>query len=128
MDRVRCVRNNWSVLRVSDLPMRVLRVSFACAAFRAADRDWYGSLCYGLFHRPVQRDHLLVSPYRLPDGGLNLITLHRTAGERDFFPRERRLLLLAADRPGAGVGGRPVQPDPAGPAGPGDAFLSARGR
>ena len=59
------------------------------------DRDWYGSLCYELFHRPIGTDHCLVSPHRLPDGSLHLITLHRTAGERDFFPRERRLLLLA---------------------------------
>ena len=59
------------------------------------DRDWYRSLCYDVFHRPVSRDHCLVSPHRLPDGSLNLITLHRSAGERDFSPRERRLLLLA---------------------------------
>lgn len=59
------------------------------------DRDWYGSLCYELFHRPMGRDHCLVSPYRLPGGGLHLITLHRTTGERDFSSRERRLILLA---------------------------------
>jgi DNA-binding CsgD family transcriptional regulator len=59
------------------------------------DRAWYQSLCYEVFHRPLERDHCLVSPHRLPDGSLNLITLHRNAGERDFSPRERRLLLLA---------------------------------
>src|SRR5262245_31805465 len=59
------------------------------------DRDWYPSLCYELFHRPIGTDHCLVSPHRLPDGSLHLITLHRTAGERDFFPRDRRVLLLA---------------------------------
>lgn len=68
------------------------------------DRDWYRSFCYQMFHRPVNRDHCLVSPYRLPDGGLNLITLHRTAGERDFFPRERRLLLLAHTEIGRLIG------------------------
>jgi DNA-binding CsgD family transcriptional regulator len=59
------------------------------------DRDWYRSLCYEVFHRPVDRDHCLVSLHRLPDGAVNVVTLHRTAGERDFSPRERRLLLLA---------------------------------
>jgi DNA-binding CsgD family transcriptional regulator len=59
------------------------------------DTDWYRSLCYEQFHRPMERDHCLVSPYRLSDGSLHLITLHRTAGEHDFSPREQRLLLLA---------------------------------
>src|SRR5262245_1812243 len=68
------------------------------------DRDWYRSLCYELFHRPERRDHCLVSPHRLPDGALNLITLHRDAGGRDFSPRERRLLLLAHDEVGRLMG------------------------
>ena len=62
-----------------------------------ADRDWYGAAYYELYHRAVGTDHCLVSPLRLSDGALCMITLHRTAGERDFSPRERRLLLLVHD-------------------------------
>jgi DNA-binding CsgD family transcriptional regulator len=70
-----------------------------------ADRDWYGSHYYALYHRPVGTDHFLVSPLGLPDRAMNVITLHRTTGERDFSPRERRLLLLVHDEAGRLMGG-----------------------
>ena len=52
----------------------------------------------------MERDHCLVSPHRLPDGSLHMLTLHRAAGERDFSPRERRLLLLAHAEVGRLIG------------------------
>jgi DNA-binding CsgD family transcriptional regulator len=69
-----------------------------------ADRDWYRSPAYTRYHRAIGTDHSLVSPLLLPDGALNMITLHRTAGEQDFSPRERRLLLLVHDEAGRLIG------------------------
>ena len=80
------------------------RVAVRARSQFLTDRAWYGSPYYALYHRPVGTDHFLVSPLRLPDRVLNIITLHRTAGERDFSPRERRLLLLAHDEAGRLIG------------------------
>ena len=82
----------------------VSRVAVRARRQLVADPDWYRSLCYEVFHRPVDRDHCLISPHRLPDGSLSVLTLHRTTGERDFSPRERRLLLLAHTEVGRLIG------------------------
>ena len=91
----------------------VSRVAVRARRQLVPDRDWYGSLCYEVFHRPVVRDHCLISPHRLPDGSLNMLTLHRTTGDRDFSPRERRLLLLTHDEIGRLMGPVLVRADDA---------------
>jgi DNA-binding CsgD family transcriptional regulator len=69
------------------------------------DRAWYGSDGYNMYRRPIGIDHCIHSICDFtPDGGNNVIGLHRDTGERDFSARERRLLHLFHDELGPLIG------------------------
>jgi hypothetical protein len=59
------------------------------------DREWYRSVAYEQYHRPIRIDHCLGSTLELlSDRWFSCIILHRTVGEPDFSERQRRLLHL----------------------------------
>jgi DNA-binding CsgD family transcriptional regulator len=80
------------------------------------DSDWYRSELYIENFRPTGIDHRLVSFNQVSDAGaFNAINLDRAAGDRDFSPREQRLLHFFHDELGRLVGGALVsatEPDP----------------
>jgi DNA-binding CsgD family transcriptional regulator len=58
-----------------------------------SDAVWYRSLTWNEYRRPMKIDDQLTSVYRISDtGAISVIALHRAQGEREFSPRERRLL------------------------------------
>ena len=58
-----------------------------------SDASWYGSTTWNDFHRPIHIDDQLTSVYQVGDtGAIHVIALHRAANERDFSPRQQRLL------------------------------------
>jgi DNA-binding CsgD family transcriptional regulator len=55
--------------------------------------EWYRSSSFNEYRKACGVDHCLTSVCRVSAGGVvNVITIHRTIGERDFSPREVRLL------------------------------------
>jgi len=57
------------------------------------DSVWYRSVAWHDYHRPTRIDDRLVSVYQISsDGASSVITVHRAPGEREFSPREQRLL------------------------------------
>lgn len=49
------------------------------------DRDWYGSDGYNIYRRPIEIDHCIHSICDFtPDGGNNVIGLHRDVGEHNL--------------------------------------------
>jgi DNA-binding CsgD family transcriptional regulator len=58
-----------------------------------SDAVWYRSAAWNDYRRPLGIDDQLTSIYRIFDGGaISVIALVRARGEREFSPRERRLL------------------------------------
>ena len=53
---------------------------------------WYRSVAWNEYRRPMTLDDQLTSVYRIPGAGISVIALHRGRGEREFSPRERRVL------------------------------------
>ena len=57
------------------------------------DSEWYRSVTWNDYHRPTKIDDRLVSVFQVSDdSAVSVITLHRARGEREFSPREARLL------------------------------------
>jgi DNA-binding CsgD family transcriptional regulator len=57
-----------------------------------SNAEWYRSVGYE-YRRLMGTDHQLTSVYQVSDtGSVSVIALHRAVGERDFTPREQRLL------------------------------------
>jgi DNA-binding CsgD family transcriptional regulator len=55
--------------------------------------EWYRSASFNDYRRPAGIDHCLTSVCRVSDeGAVNAISSHRGIGERDFSPREVRLV------------------------------------
>jgi DNA-binding CsgD family transcriptional regulator len=58
-----------------------------------SDTEWYRSVVFNKYRRPCNIDHQLTSVYQTSDdGAISVITVVRALGERDFSPREQRLL------------------------------------
>ena len=58
-----------------------------------SDSAWYRSVAWHDYHRPANIDDRLLSVYQFSDHGIvNVISLHRGPREREFSPREQRLL------------------------------------
>ena len=58
-----------------------------------SDAEWYRSVSYNEYRRPASADHALTSVYQVSDGGaISVIAPQREIHERDFSPREARLL------------------------------------
>jgi DNA-binding CsgD family transcriptional regulator len=58
-----------------------------------SDTEWYRSVAFNQYRRPCRVDHQLTSVYQTSDdGAISVITVVRALGERDFSPREQRLL------------------------------------
>jgi DNA-binding CsgD family transcriptional regulator len=58
-----------------------------------SNTEWYGSVVFNEYRRPGKSDHQLTSVYQTSDdGAISVITVLRALGERDFSPREQRLL------------------------------------
>jgi DNA-binding CsgD family transcriptional regulator len=58
-----------------------------------SDIEWYRSVVFNEYRRPGKIDHQLTSVYKTSDdGAYSVITVVRALGERDFSPREQRLL------------------------------------
>jgi len=58
-----------------------------------SDAAWYRSVAWNEYRRPMKLDDQLTSVYRIPGNGtISVIALHRARGEREFSPREQRLL------------------------------------
>jgi DNA-binding CsgD family transcriptional regulator len=58
-----------------------------------SDDVWYRSVSFNEYIRLADGDHTLASVYQASDdGAVSVICLQRAIGERDFSPRERRLL------------------------------------
>jgi hypothetical protein len=58
-----------------------------------SDSTWYRSTAWQDYHRPANIDDRLLSVYQIsPDGDVSVVTLHRAPREREFSPREQRLL------------------------------------
>ena len=70
------------------------------------DRDWYRSVSFNEYRKVGGCDHQLTSIYLVSEqGAISSICLHRSVGERDFSPRERRLLHFFHTELGRLVGG-----------------------
>jgi DNA-binding CsgD family transcriptional regulator len=70
-----------------------------------SDAAWYRSVAWNEYRRPIKIDDQLTSVYRIPETGtINVIALHRAGGEREFSPREHRLLSFFHEELGRLVG------------------------
>jgi DNA-binding CsgD family transcriptional regulator len=71
-----------------------------------SDAVWYGSDAFQRYRRASGIDHQLVSVLRVFDNGAtSIVALSREVGERDFSPRERRLLNFFHAEVGRLIGG-----------------------
>jgi DNA-binding CsgD family transcriptional regulator len=76
-----------------------------------ADPAWYRSSAWQDYHRPARIDDRLVSVYQVSDDGhVSAITLHRAPREREFSPREQRLLSFFHGELGPLIGRSLVSP------------------
>jgi DNA-binding CsgD family transcriptional regulator len=58
-----------------------------------ADREWYRSISFNEYNKVAGCDHQLNSIHQVSSGGaITALFLVRAPGERDFSPRERRLM------------------------------------
>jgi DNA-binding NarL/FixJ family response regulator len=58
-----------------------------------SDFTWYRSVTWNEYHRPANIDDLLISVFQISDdGAISGIALHHARGEREFSPREQRVL------------------------------------
>jgi DNA-binding CsgD family transcriptional regulator len=82
------------------------------------DSAWYRSDCFHEYIKPMGIDHSVNSFCELAAAGtINVISVHRAPGERDFSGRERRLLHLFHGELGRLVGTALVAAGAGGPAG-----------
>jgi DNA-binding CsgD family transcriptional regulator len=87
-----------------------------------SDTSWYRSATFNEYFRVGRIDHRLASLFQVSnDGACSIIALNRALGDRDFSPRERRLLNFFHAELGRLIGG-PL----AGSADPGVVRLSPR--
>jgi DNA-binding CsgD family transcriptional regulator len=69
-----------------------------------SDAAWYRSAAWEYRH-PIGIDEQLTSVYQLSDdGAITVIALHRAVGEREFSPREQRLVSFFHEELGRLVG------------------------
>ena len=98
-----------------------------------SNTEWYRSVSFNEYRKLCGVDHCLTSVCRLLDrGAVSVITAHRRIGERDFSPREVRLLefLHVELRPLIGrqlVSATEPSPGTLQPPAPSDARLPGRG-
>ena len=80
------------------------------------DTEYYRSISYNEYLRLAKIDHRLISVCQVSDeGAINAIHLQRAPGERDFSPREQRLLNFFHEELGRLIGRSLVsalEPDP----------------
>jgi DNA-binding NarL/FixJ family response regulator len=58
-----------------------------------SDFNWYRSVAWNEYRRPANIDDQLTSVYQVSDdGAISVIALHRAGGEREFSPRQQRVL------------------------------------
>ena len=70
------------------------------------DRDWYRSISFNEYRRGLGFDHQLSSIYQVSEhGAMSALCLARALGDRDFFPREQRLMRFFHVELGRLVGG-----------------------
>jgi DNA-binding NarL/FixJ family response regulator len=70
-----------------------------------SDVTWYRSVAYNDYRRPANIDDQLTSVYQVSDAGVvNVIAVHRAQGERDFSPRQPRVLSFFHAELGALIG------------------------
>src|SRR5262249_2226228 len=66
-----------------------------------SDAQWYRSIVWNDYHRPVGIDDRLTSVYHSGDAGaVSVIALHRGVGEREFSQREQRLMRFSTESSG----------------------------
>ena len=71
-----------------------------------SDASWYRSATFNEYFRVGGIDHQLVSVFQVSDdGATSIVALNRRLGERDFSPRERRLLNFFHAELGRLIGG-----------------------
>ena len=79
-----------------------------------SDSDWYRSVAWNDYRRPSNIDDQLTSVYQISGGGdVSVIALLREPGEREFSPREQRLLSFFHAELGRLIGrslGGPTEP------------------
>jgi DNA-binding CsgD family transcriptional regulator len=87
---------------LADVPGRVLTRTRSAVV---SDRHWYRSADFNDYRKPAGINHCLASVFEISqDGAIAVITLHRGIGERDFSPREVRLLEFFHEELGRLVG------------------------
>ena len=70
-----------------------------------SDAAWYRSVAWNEYYRRIKIDHQLTSVYRMSNtGAISVIALHRAQGEREFSPREYRLLRFFHEEIGRLIG------------------------
>ena len=69
-----------------------------------SDSTWYRSAAWNDYHRPAHIDDRLMSVYQFTDNALNVISLHRAPGEREFSSREQRLVSFFHEELGRLIG------------------------
>jgi DNA-binding CsgD family transcriptional regulator len=95
-DRLRAYRRE--IGPAGDPIFRALRDVPGAVATRSrsqlvSNTEWYRSVSFNDYRKLCGVDHCLTSVCRLSDhGAVSVITGHRRIGERDFSPREARLL------------------------------------
>jgi DNA-binding CsgD family transcriptional regulator len=81
-----------------------------------SDPDWYGSSVWNEYQRRVGIDHQFTSVFQVAGtDAIDVIGLHRSIGERDFSPREQRLLSFFHAELGRLIGGSLVSAVEPGP-------------
>jgi len=59
------------------------------------DTVWYRSVAWNEYRRPANVDDHITSVYQVTDdGAINVVAAHRAPGEREFSPRELRLMAF----------------------------------
>jgi DNA-binding CsgD family transcriptional regulator len=86
--------------------LRKLRGRLVTRARRqlVSDSTWYRSAAWNDYHRPAHIDDRLMSVYQFADNVVNVISLHRAPGEREFSSRERRLVSFFHEELGPLIG------------------------
>ena len=70
-----------------------------------SDGEWYRTVVFNDFLRPTHIDHFLASMGQgAAEGAISAIHLDRATGDRDFSPREQRLLNFFHDEIGRLIG------------------------
>ena len=83
------------------------------------DQEWYRSVAWNDYHRPANIDDRLTSICQISgeSGAVSVLTVHRGPREREFSPRELRLLSFFHDELGRLIGRSLVSATEPGPDG-----------